>query len=282
MPAESQHLAQKLQNWFEPFPEVIVALSGGVDSAIVAQAAFIAKGLHAKAVTAVSPSLAASEQSIAKQIARQIGISHTLLSTDELSQEGYRENSFNRCYFCKSTLYDTILKQDWQGRLIVNGANADDASDHRPGMKAAKEFNVRSPLLELGYNKQTVRQIAQFYELPIWNKPASPCLSSRIAYGVPVTAERLQQIEQAEAYLKHLTENSNLRVRLLAGNKASLEFTSPWIAKLSEPATALQIEHQLKAFGFAEVSIDPEGFRSGKLNQQIPADQLVQIDGQQP
>ena len=170
---------------------VVTAFSGGVDSTLVAVAAHQTLGTNALAVTAVSPALAARELEIAEQLAAQFGLAHRVIRTSEMDREGYTENSPRRCYFCKTELYThlTALASAENFAWVANGANTDDQGDYRPGMQAAAEHRARSPLLESGLNKADVRAIARHLDIPVWDKPAQPCLSSRVPYGTPVTIE---------------------------------------------------------------------------------------------
>jgi uncharacterized protein len=247
-----------------------VAFSGGVDSAVVAKAAQLALGDRAVAVTGASASLAEGELEAARQIAAQIGIRHEVLTTDEFSDPNYTANPANRCYFCKTELYEQM--QPLAARLglavIVNGANLDDAGDWRPGMQAAGEHRVCSPLMECGFTKADVRSLAAQWNLPVWNKPASPCLSSRVAYGEEVTPERLQMIDRAEGLLRSLGLRT-VRVRYHRGDLARLELPADAIARLAEPQTRQRLAAELKQLGFKYVTLDLEGFRSGSQNEAL-------------
>lgn len=256
---------------------VAVAFSGGVDSAVVARAAYEACGDLAFAVTAVSPSLASGELENAKQIARQIGIRHLVIETHEFGQTGYIQNAGNRCYFCKSELYTQLesLAISEPYDLIVNGANADDVGDHRPGMVAATEHQVRSPLLEVGLTKAEVRALAQEWGLPVWDKPASPCLSSRIAYGVEVTPERVARVDAAELWLREKLGIRELRVRLEAGDLARIELPLSEVPRLAAPELRDATSVHLKSLGFKYITLDLEGFRSGSLNAALPVVELT-------
>ena len=185
---------------------VIVAFSGGVDSTLVAVAAHQILGQKALAVTAVSPALAQKELEETVRLAESFGFAHRIIHTNEMERDGYVANSPRRCYFCKTELYTQItnLANRESYSWVVNGANTDDIGDYRPGMEAATENKVRSPLVEAGLTKDDVRSIAKSLDIPIWDKPAQPCLSSRIPYGTPVTVETLSKIEQAEDYLRGL------------------------------------------------------------------------------
>ena len=206
---------------------VAVAFSGGVDSAVVAKAAQIACGEKAVAVTAVSQSLASGEREEAEKLAALIGIRHRVIETDEFENPDYLKNAPDRCYFCKTELY-TQLERLLAGRgvegvqfdVLVNGANLDDRGDYRPGMQAAREHAVRSPLIDAGLTKADVRSLAAHWELPVWDKPATPCLSSRIAYGLAVTPERVRRVDEAEQFLRREFGLREFRVRHEAGDLA--------------------------------------------------------------
>ncbi|MDB5391631.1 MAG: hypothetical protein JWM11_7277, partial [Planctomycetaceae bacterium] len=210
-----QSKRDQLLSALRSFDRVAVAFSAGVDSTVVAQAAFFACGAKAVAVTAVSPSLATGEVEEARQLASQIGIRHVVVRTDEFSNPDYLRNAGDRCYHCKTELYSQMegLADRLGVDVIVNGANLDDQGDYRPGMQAAKEHSIRSPLIEAGFTKADVRELAQEWALPVWDKPASPCLSSRIAYGLEVTPERVRRVDLAEQFLKALLNLRELRVR---------------------------------------------------------------------
>jgi pyridinium-3,5-biscarboxylic acid mononucleotide sulfurtransferase len=244
-----------------------VAFSGGVDSAVVAKAARVALGDAAVAVTGVSASLAAGELETAQQIATQIGIRHEILRTDEFNDPNYTANPANRCYFCKTELYDRMqpLATRLGVAVIVNGANLDDADDWRPGMQAAGEHRVYSPLLECGFTKDDVRALAAEWQLPVWDKPASPCLSSRVAYGEEVTPQRLQMIDRAEQLLRSLGLRT-VRVRYHRGDLARLELPADAISRLAEPELRARLAAELKQLGFKFITLDLEGFRSGSQN----------------
>jgi pyridinium-3,5-biscarboxylic acid mononucleotide sulfurtransferase len=258
---------------------VAVAFSGGVDSAVVAMAAYLACGERAVAITAVSPSLASGELENAVVIAQQIGIRHVVIDTQEFSQAGYIQNAGNRCYFCKTELYTRI--EEIAARepfdMLVNGANADDVGDHRPGMVAASQHQVRSPLLDVGLTKAEVRELAREWGLPVWDKPASPCLSSRIAYGVEVTPERVARVDAAEVWLREQLGIRELRVRLEANDLARIEVPIESVARLVEGDLRQRTTVQLRSLGFRYVTIDLEGFRSGNLNAVLPRGDLVPL-----
>lgn len=253
--------------YLQPLESAAVAFSGGVDSAVVAQAAYLALGDRAVAVTGVSASLASGELELAQQIAQQIGIRHQLVSTDELARAGYVQNSPDRCYHCKTELYTklTELAPQFGVAVLLNGANTDDLGDYRPGMRAASEFRVLSPLADCGLNKADVRELARSWKLPCADKPATPCLSSRIAYGEQVTPERLARIDQAEVFLKELGLGE-IRVRLHAGELARIEVPLDVLPQVAQPEVREQITQRLRELGFRFVTLDLQGFRSGSLN----------------
>ena len=258
------------------YGRVAVAFSAGVDSTVVARAAQQACGDDAVAVTAVSPSLASGEREQAEQLAQQIGIRHVVIETDEFDNPDYLKNEPNRCYFCKTELYTRLghILPQLDVDVIANGANVDDQGDHRPGMVAAGEHAVRSPLLDVGMTKQDVRDLAQHWDLPVWNKPAMPCLSSRIAYGVGVTTERVRRVDEAEKYLRDEFGLLEFRVRHEANELARIEIPVDELPRLLDTSNRLAITAKLRELGFAFVTIDLEGFRSGSLNSVIAVDDL--------
>lgn len=268
----SAELAQQLVSRLAEYGSVAVAFSGGVDSAVVAKAAVLALRDQAVAITAVSPSLASSELQIARCEAAAIGIRHIEISTEEFLRPEYRANAGDRCFFCKDTLYSlaTSRLQELGVNAIVNGANCDDLGDHRPGMRAANEHNVHSPLIEAGFSKQQVRQLAKHWNLSVADKPASPCLSSRIAYGVEVTEERVGRVEQAEAVLRSIAGLTEFRVRHEAQELARIEVPPAAFSLLTEPSVAERIVSELLQLGFRRVTLDLAGFRSGSLNDALP------------
>ncbi len=243
----------------------VVAFSGGVDSSVVAAVAHRALGDRAIAVTAVSPAVATGELDGARRVADHIGIAHEIVSTDELARPGYRANGRDRCYFCKTELYDT-LAQLADDRVVLSGANADDAGDWRPGLRAAAEHGVRHPLLELGVTKAQVRALAHHLQLPSASKPASPCLASRIPYGTAVDPETLAQIDRAERAVKALGFPV-LRVRH-HGPLGRVEIAADDL--LRALAVEPEIADAVRRAGYADAAVDREPFRSGRLNA-VPA-----------
>jgi uncharacterized protein len=244
-----------------------VAFSGGIDSTVVAKAAYLALGDRAVAVTGDSASVPRAEVEEARQLAQQIGIRHRVIATEEFADPDYIRNDGTRCYYCKSELYSQIEKllPELGVAVICSGANLDDRGDYRPGLKAAAEHAVRHPLQEAGFTKADVRALAQAWGLPTWDKPASPCLSSRLAPGIEVTRERTERIEQAEKYLRSLGYRE-CRVRLHEGELARVEVPAVELARLADPALREGLVRRLKELGFQYVTLDLEGFRSGSLN----------------
>jgi len=246
---------------------VMVAFSGGIDSTVVAQAAQLALGAGAVAVTADSPSVPRAEIDDARALAQRIGIRHAIVATEEFNDPDYVKNDGARCYFCKSELYDRLeaLLAEHGASVLCSGANLDDLGDYRPGLVAAAEHAVRHPLVEAGFTKADVRALAQAWNLPTWDKPASPCLSSRLAPGVEVTRERTARVEAAEVYLRGLGLRE-CRVRLHEGELARIEVPAADVARLAEPKVREELTGRLKELGFRFVTLDLEGFRSGSLN----------------
>ncbi len=264
-------------------PSCLVAFSGGVDSAVVAKAAHLALGERAVAVTGVSASLASGELETARRIALAIGIRHETVATDEFGRDGYLENRPNRCWHCKTELYEQlqVLGNKLGISHILNGANIDDTGDFRPGMKAATEHQVHSPLAECGFDKSAVRQIAQAWGLEVWDKPATPCLSSRVVYGLDITPERLARIDAAEQLLRELGLE-NVRVRYHHDDLARLEVAIADLPALCEEAIRLTITSHLRELGFRYVTLDLEGFRSGSFQQLVSLEELTQYEHSQP
>lgn len=255
---------------------VAVAYSGGVDSAVVAKAAHLALGERALAVTAASESLAEGELEAAEGLAKQIGIIHRVIRTEEFADPNYLRNNSDRCYFCKSELYGRLssLRAAIGVDEVISGANRDDAGDHRPGMKAASEHGVRHPLIECGLGKDDVRALARAWGLPVHDKPATPCLSSRIAYGEEVTPERVRMIDQAERWLRERGLRI-LRVRYHKGDLARVEVPLEELPRLAAPGTREEMVRAFKDLGFRFVALDLEGFRSGSMNTMVPVGDLL-------
>jgi len=266
----------RLLDTLRGYGRVAVAYSGGVDSAVVAQAAHLAAGDGAVAVTAVSDSLAAGELEEAEALARKIGIAHRVIRTEEFADPNYLRNAPDRCYFCKSELYGRLegLADSLGVDAIASGANTDDAGDHRPGMRAAGEHGVRHPLQECGLGKDRVRALAKAWGLPTWDKPATPCLSSRIAYGEEVSPERVKMVDQAEQWLRARGLRL-LRVRYHKGDLARIEVPVEELPGLARPEVRDALVAAFRALGFKFVTLDLEGFRSGSLNALISPESLL-------
>ncbi|MBC8868704.1 MAG: ATP-dependent sacrificial sulfur transferase LarE [Planctomycetes bacterium] len=262
---------ERLLDLIRSFQSCAVAFSAGVDSTVVAKAAQLALGDRAVAVTGVSPSLAERELDEARRLAELIGIRHELISTEEFSNVDYVRNAPDRCYHCKSELFTQMqsIAPRLNVEVILSGANVDDADDYRPGAKAATEHQVRSPLAECGINKDEIRQLAAQWDLPIWDKPAMPCLSSRVAYGEEVTPERLEMVDRGEQFLRD-QGFPTVRVRYHRGDVARVEVPAVDIAKLCEDDSRQSLAEHLKGLGFRFVTLDLEGFRSGSLNTLVP------------
>jgi uncharacterized protein len=253
---------------------VAVAFSGGIDSTVVAKAAHLALGANAVAVTADSASVARREIEDARALAKQIGIRHVVIATQEFADPDYVRNDGTRCYHCKSELYDRVeeLLPELGVDVICSGANLDDRGDYRPGLTAATEHHVRHPLQEAGCTKADVRAIARSWELPTWDKPASPCLSSRLAPGVQVTPERTGRVEAAEALLRELGFR-DCRVRLHEGELARIEIPLEGLGTVLDSEVRNKVVKRFRELGFQYVSLDLEGFRSGSLNALVSLEQ---------
>ena len=260
---------QNLRALIRSYRSVIVAFSGGADSAYLAYVATDELGDRAVAVTAVSASYPTSQRELADRLTSQFGISHEIIFTEEFQDANYTTNPPNRCYFCKSELYTKLsqLKRRREMAVICDGSNADDAGDYRPGRQAARELGVRSPLEECGLTKAEIRELSRRAGLPTWDEPASACLSSRVPYGQMVTIEKLSMIDKAEIALRQLGFRQ-VRVRH-HGDVARIEVAEEEKSRALDPEMARQISEALKALGFKYVTLDLEGYRTGSLNEAL-------------
>lgn len=257
-------LRKNLEDHIAQLRSVVVGFSAGVDSSVVAAAAHAALGQNALSVTAITETITEEDLDLARDIIRRHGFSHRWVEYSELAIEGYAENPSNRCFFCKDALYERLASiAREESRVILDGTNADDAGDYRPGRQAAAEHGVRSPLLELGITKEQVRQLAQDYGLPNHDKPSAPCLSSRVPYGTRITPEILEKIGTAERNLRGLGFGE-LRVRH-HGEVARLELPRQDFEKAL--LLADDIDRAVVEAGYRYVSLDLRGFRSGSLNE---------------
>ena len=260
---------RRLQDILAGYESVLIAFSGGVDSAYLALAAAEALGSRALAVTADSPSYPDAHRRLALAIANDFGFAHEVIHTDELERPEYRANPANRCYYCKDELYGRLaaLAAERGLAVVVDGNNADDRGDYRPGRQAAREHGVRSPLDEADLTKDDIRELARDAGLDSWNEPASACLSSRIPYGHEVSDEKLRQIEQAETVLRDL----GFRVFRVRHHEtvARLEIARSEMARALDPGINTQLVASLKALGYQYVSLDLQGYRLGSLNEAL-------------
>ncbi len=261
---------KKIKSLILEMDSALVAFSGGVDSTLVLALAHDVLGEKALAVTAQSASMPDREMKACHQLTKEIGVKHLVVKTEEMSNPNYRANPANRCYHCKTELYSSLKKVAQQENIlnILNGTNTDDLGDYRPGLDSAREQGVRSPLVEAEFNKQEVRELSRKMELSVWDKPAMACLSSRIPYGQPVTPEKLAMIEQAEDLLLSLGF-TQVRVRHL-GTLARIELDKNEIPRYqNDKSVQKAVEEKLKALGFNNVVLDPEGYRMGNLNSAL-------------
>lgn len=261
---------ERLRQLFRTLDSVIVAYSGGVDSSYVAYVANAELGPRAVCVTGQSASLPAYQRDEIDRVVEKFGFHHEIIQTDELENEGYRANNGDRCYFCKDELYGKLesLAHARGIEHIVDGSTVDDLDDYRPGRQAAKQHAVRSPLIEVGLNKDEVRELSRRAALPTWDKPASPCLSSRIAYGTPVTIERLSKIDRGEEILREFGFRE-FRVRH-HDTLVRLEIAAAEMDRVLHKEVIDQLAARFRELGFKYVTLDLHGFRSGSMNEALP------------
>ncbi|MBI2188182.1 MAG: ATP-dependent sacrificial sulfur transferase LarE [Acidobacteria bacterium] len=260
---------QRLHDLLASYGSVVVAFSGGVDSAYLAWAATDLLGAAALCVTADSPSYPDHHRQLALRLACEFRLHHEFIRTAEVERPEYRANPVNRCYYCKQELYGALMSlASARGFAVVaDGSNADDRSDHRPGRRAAREFGVRSPLDETDLTKADIRELSRRAGLPTWDEPASACLSSRIPYHSEVTPDKLRMIERAEGVLRQL----GFRVCRVRHHDtlARIEVGRDELTRAFDPEVQRDIEEALRAIGFQEVTIDPRGYRMGSLNEGV-------------
>jgi pyridinium-3,5-biscarboxylic acid mononucleotide sulfurtransferase len=255
-----------LVNWFEDKNKVIIALSGGVDSALVAYAAFQKLKYHAIAVTADYKTLSQEELETAKQVCSEIGIKQIILDYDELQNEEFVKNDSSRCFHCRMELSEHLiaLAKKYNVEFIVDGTNLDDLGEYRPGIEALKKNGIRSPLMETFFSKNEIRKAAKLVGLSVHDKPSNSCLASRIPWGQRVTAEKLTRIELGETIVKHITTLKQVRVRDING-VAKIEVDQAYIS-IFEDKILNEITSKFKLIGFSAVEVDLDGYRPGKIN----------------
>ena len=267
-----------LQSILLSYPNILIAYSGGVDSTFLLKVAVDVLGQNARGIIGVSPSLPRQELEEALHIAREFSLPVDTIETHEMEDPRYTGNPRNRCYFCKKELFGEIYEYARRHgfRIIADGTNADDGFDFRPGMQAAREFSVCSPLAEAQLTKTEIRRLSRQLGLPTWNKPEMACLSSRLPTGTTITVERLKQVERAEAFLRKLGF-SQLRVRY-HGSLARIEVEKEEIPRLLQPETREQVDNHLKSLGFTHVAVDLAGYHRGSLNATATEKDAIESD----
>jgi pyridinium-3,5-biscarboxylic acid mononucleotide sulfurtransferase len=268
-PKNAEEKEADLRCLMREIKKVLVAYSGGVDSSYLALIATQELGNDASCVIGISPSVSQNQREEADKIAVQFKFNYEKISTEELEDSNYSANPTNRCYFCKSELYGKLneLADNKNIKFILDGTNADDVGDHRPGRQAAQEKNVRSPLVEAGLTKDEIRFLSKKHGLPTWDKPASPCLSSRIAYGIPVSIERLSKVEKGEEILRHFGFKE-FRVRF-HGELVRLEIAPAEMERALQKEMTDRLAGEFKRLGFKYVTLDLHGYRTGAMNEVI-------------
>ena len=266
-PLTADEKEQNLRRLMREMQSVLVAYSGGVDSSYLALIATQELGRRAVCITGLSPSVSQKQRDEAIKIAEDLNFNFKTIRTDEIENPLYRANPTNRCYHCKTELYDKLLSiaQKSEVEFVLDGANTDDVGDYRPGRQAAAEKGVRSPLIEVGLAKSEIRELSKKHRLPTWNQPSSPCLSSRIAYGVPVTIERLSKVERGEEIVRSLGFRE-FRVRV-HDELVRLEIAPVELPRALDINVAEKLAEKFRRLGFKYVTLDLHGYRSGAMNE---------------